>query len=29
MSLFDTVCKKKFEIGDKIADVIGDLLEIA
>jgi hypothetical protein len=26
--LFDTVCREKFEIWDKIADEIGDLLEI-
>jgi hypothetical protein len=29
MTSFDTVCRAKFEIGNEIGDVIGDLLEIA
>jgi hypothetical protein len=29
MILFDIVCRDKFEIRDKIRDVIGDLLGIA
>jgi hypothetical protein len=28
MTLFDTVCREKFEIEDKIGDEIVDLLEI-
>jgi hypothetical protein len=29
MTLFDSVCRVKFEIEDEIVDEIGDLLEIA
>ena len=29
MTMFNTVYGEKFEIGDKIEDIIGDLLEIA
>jgi hypothetical protein len=29
MTLFDTVCRVEFKIGDEIGNVIGDLLEIA
>jgi hypothetical protein len=29
MTMFNTVYREKFEICDKIEDIIGDLLEIA
>jgi hypothetical protein len=29
MTLFDMVCREKFEIEDKKGDIIRDLLEIA